>query len=175
MMAQFDREFDPMSAITILDAIRWPISAWDIDLSAETICSCFKKALYSEDPIEIHNQELIKEIGKGLQGLELSNNIQQAMDINQFLNPADEQVNDSLIGIDDAVLSQFSLKDDDWHILPQITASETLESLYKLQLYEEQQVDANQGLIQLLRHHERVLFGRKQKKQQQADIRCYFR
>ena len=170
-----------MSAITILDAIRWAISAWDIDLSAETIRNCFKKALSSEDSTEIHDQELIKGIEKGLQGLELSNNIQQAMDINQFLNPADEQVNDSLIGIDDAVLSQFSLEDegqeedDDWHILPQITASEALESLYKLQLYEEQRVDANRGLIQLLRHHERVLLGRKQEKQQQADIRCCFR
>lgn len=96
MMAQFDQGFDPMSTITILDAIRWAISAWDIDLSTETIYNCFKKALSLDDSIQpLHNQELIKEMERGLQRLELANNIQQAMDINQFLNPADEQVHES--------------------------------------------------------------------------------
>lgn len=43
MMAQFDQELDPMSTITILDAINWAVSPWDIDLSTETICNCFKR------------------------------------------------------------------------------------------------------------------------------------
>ena len=184
MMAQFDQGFDPMSTITILDAIRWAISAWDIDLSMETIHNCFKKALSLDDSNSIqplHNQELVKEMERGLQRLELANNIQQAIDINQFLNPADEQVHDDLMSVDDAVLSQFSSQeneeqeeDEDWRVLPQILAPEALESLYKLQLHEEQQVEANQELIQLLRRHERVLLGRKQEKQQQIDIRHYF-
>ena len=102
------------------------------------------------------------------------------MDINQFLNPADEQVDDDLMSIDDAILCQFSQEnedqeeDDNGHVLPQILAPEALESLYKLQLHEEQQVEANQDLIQLLRRHERVLLGRKQERQQQVDIRHYF-
>ena len=81
---------------------------------------------------------------RGLQRLELANNIQQAMDINQFLNPADEQVDDDLMSIDDAILCQFSQEnedqeeDDNGHVLPQILAPEALESLYKLQLHEEQ-------------------------------------
>ena len=184
MMAQFDQGFDPMFTITILDAIRWAISAWDIDLSMETIHNCFKKALSLDDSNSIqplHNQELVKEMERGLQRLELANNIQQAIDINQFLNPADEQVHDDLMSVDDAVLSQFSSQeneeqeeDEDWRVLPQILAPEALESLYKLQLHEEQQVEANQELIQLLRRHERVLLGRKQEKQQQIDIRHYF-
>ena len=181
MMAQFDQGFDPMSTITILDAIRWAIAAWDIDLSTETIHNCFKKALFLDESVQpLHNQELIKEVERGLQRLELANNIQQAMDINQFLNPADEQVDDDLMSIDDAILCQFSQEnedqeeDDNGHVLPQILAPEALESLYKLQLHEEQQVEANQDLIQLLRRHERVLLGRKQEKQQQVDIRHYF-
>ena len=181
MMAQFDQGFDPMSTITILDAIHWAIAAWDIDLSTETIHNCFKKALFLDESVQpLHNQELIKEVERGLQRLELANNIQQAMDINQFLNPADEQVDDDLMSIDDAILCQFSQEnedqeeDDDGCVLPQILAPEALESLYKLQLHEEQQVEANQDLIQLLQRHERVLLGRKQERQQQVDIRHYF-
>lgn len=88
----------------------------------------------------------------------------------------------STITILDAVLSQFSsIEDeeqdnyDDLYILPQAPASEALEGLYKLELHEEQQVEANQDLIQFLRCHERALLGRKNEKQSQIDIQHYFR
>lgn len=150
----------------------------------ETVHNYFKKALFPNDPVQTpHNQELVQEIEQGLQQLELANNIQEAMDINQFLNPVEEQVHDNLMGIDDAVLCQFPSiedeeqeKDDDYlQVLPQMPAIEALEGLYKLQLHEEQQIEANQDLIQLLQRHERVLLGRKQEKQQQVDIQHYFR
>ena len=184
MMAQFDHGYDPMSTMTLLYAIRWAISAWDIDLSMDTICNCFAKALSLRESTTIpsHDQGLIRDIEHGLHGLEQANNIQQAMDISQFLNPADEQVHDSLMSIDDAIIGQFLAADDEeqeeddnnGHILPQILASEALEALYKVRLHEEQQEDANQDLIQLLRRHERVLFRRRQARQQQNDIQNYF-
>ena len=102
------------------------------------------------------------------------------MDINQFLNPADEEVFDNPNEIDDIVLSQFeaenndSGEEDDWEPLPQISPSEALESLYKLRLFEEQQADGNQALISLLIRHERVLLSKKIGRQYQADIRSYF-
>lgn len=183
MMAQFDHGYDPMSTMTLLHAIRWAISAWDIDLSMDTICNCFAKALSLRESTTIpsHDQGLIRDIEHGLHELEQANNIQQAMDISQFLNPADEQVHDSLMSIDDAIIGQFPAgddkreeNDDNRPILLQILASEVLKALYKVQLHEEQQEDANQDLIQLLCHHERVLFRRKQARQQQIDIHNYF-
>ena len=45
--------------------------------------------------------------------------------------------------------------EDNACVLPRISASEALESLYKLQL-QEQQVDANKDLIRLLQRHKRV-------------------
>lgn len=81
------------------------------------------------------------------------------------------------MSIDDAIIGQFPAGDDEGEedddngpILPQILASEALEALYKVRLHEEQQEDANQDLIQLLRRHERVLVRRKQARQQQIDI-----
>lgn len=88
--------------ITILDAIRLAISTWDLDLPSEVIRKCFKRALSPEDTTEIQNQELDAEIMERLQALELANHIREAMDINQFLKPKDEQVHDGLMSIDDA-------------------------------------------------------------------------
>jgi hypothetical protein len=41
--------------------------------------------------------------------MQLSNHIKEAMDINEFLNPADEEVNDSLLDLDEMILSQYPL------------------------------------------------------------------
>ena len=48
MMAQFDHGYDPMFIMTLLHAICWAISAWDIDLSTDIICHYFKKALSND-------------------------------------------------------------------------------------------------------------------------------
>jgi hypothetical protein len=83
--------------------------------------------------------------------------------------------------IDDVIISQFapetckSNNDDAWEPLPQISPADALECLYKLRLFEEQQVDADQRLIQHLMRHERVLLQRKIQKQQQSDIQMFFR
>jgi hypothetical protein len=80
-------------------------------------------------------------------------------------------VNDSLLELDDIILTQYTPADqadeeddDNWEPLPQISAVEALESLYKLRLFEEQQVDADKALIQYLVRHERVILGRKLEK-----------
>ena len=88
------------------------------------------------------------------------------MGIDQFPNPEEEQVHD-----DQYVWSRFTSEDgeqeveDNACVLPRISASEALESLYKLQL-QEQQVDANKDLIRLLQRHKRVALERKHGKQQ---------
>jgi hypothetical protein len=45
-----------------------------------------------------------------------------------------------------------------------------LESLYKLYLYEEQQVDADKALINAFMQYERVILKRKVQSQRQGDI-----
>ena len=156
MMAEFDRGFNPISTMTVLQALWWAIPAWNIDLKSDTIQHCFKRALSIEDAEEMKDQELLNELQQGLQKLQLSNHIQEAMDINQFLNPQDEQINDKLADTDDIILSQFAAtepqsdEDENWEPLPQVTAADALESLYKLCLFEEQQVDADRCLISIL-------------------------
>jgi hypothetical protein len=114
--------------------------------------------------------------------MQLSNHIKEAMDINEFLNPADEEVNDSLLDLDEMILSQYAVDqhdeeedDDSAEPLPQISPADALESLYKLCLYEEQQVDADKALINAFMRYERVILKRKVQSQRQGDIRMFFR
>jgi hypothetical protein len=183
MLSEFDRGRDPIVTITVLQVIRWAIPAWTLDLGQETIRNCYKRALALEEVAEIRHQEVLNEISVGLQKLQLSNIVREAMDINQFLNPIEEQVDDSLMAVDDIVLSQYSAENNDSsnedeeedqvEELPQITATEALESLYKLRLFEEQDPDGNRQLIQLLVRHERELLRKKLYRQQQGDIRSF--
>ncbi|PKX89098.1 uncharacterized protein P174DRAFT_379343, partial [Aspergillus novofumigatus IBT 16806] len=61
--------------------------------------------------------------------------------------------------------------DDAWEPLPQISPADALECLYKLRLFEEQQADYDERLIQHLMRHERVHLQRMMHKKQQTDIR----
>ncbi|KAF7167950.1 hypothetical protein CNMCM6106_003299 [Aspergillus hiratsukae] len=182
VMAEFDRGFNPISTMTILQALWWAIPAWNIDVKDDIIRQCFKNALTIEDIHEIDNDEieLMDEIQQGIQKLELSNHIQEAMSIRQFLDPADEHVNDDFVDLDDNLISQLHPEnrasdddDDAWEALPQISPAEGLECLYKLRLFEEQQVDADQRLIQHLMRHERVLLRKKIEKEQQSHVRMF--
>jgi hypothetical protein len=53
MMTQFDRGLDPVLTIIILQALRWVIPAWELDLKDTTIQHCFQKALHIEEISEI--------------------------------------------------------------------------------------------------------------------------
>jgi hypothetical protein len=158
------------------------IPAWELDLKDTTIQHCFQKALHIKEISEIQEREVIKEIEQGIREMQLSNHIKKAMDINKFLNPADEEVNNSLLDLDEMILSQYAIDqhdeeedDDSAEPLPQISPADALESLYKLRLYKEQQVDADKALINAFMRYERVILKRKVQSQRQGDIRMFFR
>jgi hypothetical protein len=181
MMTQFDRGLDPVSTITILQALRWAIPAWELDLKDTTIQHCFRKALHIEEVAEIEEREVIKQIEQGIQKMQLSNYIKEAMDINQFISPADEEVNDNLLELDEMILGQYTVDqqdeeedDDTAEPLPQIPPADALECLYKLRLYEEQQIDADKALIKTFMQYERVILKRKIESLRQGDIRQFF-
>lgn len=180
MMTEFDRGYDPMATMTILNAVRWAIQAWEVDLSPEAIQNCFTKALAARDDAEMVSNQLLQELQAGLDQLAISN-IKEIMKIDQFLNPAEEEVTDNLEDLDSLIISQFSAEgaesddnDEVYEVLPKISANEALEALYKLRLFEEQQADGNRHLLKELLHHERALVEKKMRNQYQTDIRTFF-
>src|SRR5699024_3265283 len=87
---------------------------------------CFKKALYNPQII-LSNSETIEDISRGLIQLQAINRIKDVMDINQFLNPLDEKVEDDVEQLDEQILAQFqpvpedSNSDEEEEILPQVS------------------------------------------------------
>ena len=64
------------------------------------------------------------------------------MDILQFLNPADENIEDSFEELDAQILAKYAPEidaesDEEVEIQPKITHNEAIKALYKLCLYEE--------------------------------------
>lgn len=170
---EFGRGSNPSVTMTILMAVRWAITAWNIDVDNETIVQYFRKELEVGATVTVNHAHLITDITAGLQHLKQTNRIIDIMDTNQYLNCPDEKVNDGIIDIDSIVLSQFlssgdvdEQDDESNEAIPLISASEALQSLYTLRLYEEQQDVGDRGLIMPLMRYERTLHTRLERQYQ---------
>ncbi|KAF4227133.1 hypothetical protein CNMCM8980_007764 [Aspergillus fumigatiaffinis] len=146
----------------------------------QVIQNCFQKALDSQpsyrEPVD---PAVLDDIQNAFSLLKLSTPIQDLMDIDTFLNPAEEAIQDTPEDIESQILAQYGPELDDdseeeLEILPQISLNQALEALRTLRLYEEQQAEGIPSLIYELDKHERILWGRKLSLQTQRDIRSYF-
>lgn len=182
MLYEFDSGRDPISSMNVLKAITWGIQAWELDISALTIKSCFQKGLSislldttTSSSTSSNIQLLINEISSDI--LIMRPWIPNPMDIEHFLNPIDELIQDSIHTIDDIVLSGFLGEVDEDDIVveePQVQYNEAIEALKTLRLYEEQQEQGETKLITALHRHERLVEARKIGRQKQSDIRSFF-
>jgi hypothetical protein len=177
MMKEYARGYNPITTVTILNAIRWAMEAWQLDLSNELIQNCFTRALAGQFNKEVVSTQLLRELQVSLDRL-ASSYIRDVMTLEQFLNPPEEQVVDNLDNLDSIILSQFTAQaaesddnDDGYEVLPKISASEALECLYKVRLFEEQQPVGNQRLLNSLLHYEQKLVEKKIRNQHQTDVR----
>ena len=177
LMDEFDAGRDPISRMDILKAIRWSIPAWEIDVQSTTISNCFQKGLFRQT-YSVSTNPIEAEIRYGLQRLEEARFIQEAMDINNFLNPAEESVQDDIDQVEQQIIAQFEPNDqeseeEELEITPLITVQEALEGLQKLRLFQEQSA-GDTALISHLNRHERELKSRREATLEQQDIRNFF-
>lgn len=180
MMKEYSRGYDPANTVTVLNVVRWAMEAWQLDLSNEVIKTCFARALAGQANKEMISTQLSRELKLALDQLATSH-IRDIMTLEEFLNPADEQIMDTLESLDNIILSQFAPKaaepdedDEVLEVLPKVSANEALACLYKLRLYEEQQPVGNQQILKMLLHYEQSLVKKKMHSQHQTDIRNMF-
>ena len=103
------------------------------------------------------------------------------MDINAFLNPVEETVQNTLEDVDHQILAQYmpdnemdADSEEELEILPQVSIDEAIAAIQRLRLYEEQQVIANMDLLQVLKHHEKLLLQKQTESQRVSDARAFF-
>ncbi|KAL1952465.1 hypothetical protein VTO42DRAFT_5292 [Malbranchea cinnamomea] len=122
--------------MNVLKAIRWGVQAWEVDLKMETIQKCFQKAL-TDPEIDGTDSDIYSEITRDLARLQLSSPIHNLIDIDQFIDPKDEVVEDDIERLDEQILAQFGPEievesDEETEVLPKISNADALEALKKL-------------------------------------------
>ncbi|RAQ51078.1 cenp-B [Aspergillus flavus] len=181
LVHEHDRGWDPISTMKILHAIRWAISIWEIDLADDIFTHAFRATMSIESIERIDNRQTIMDIENLLHQLYLSGYVSEPMDTSHFIDPVEEKVDDSTLHLDDSILCHFENASELQESastaiqpLSLVSVSDALEGLYKLRLYEEQQVIANMDLLQVLKHHEKLLLQKQTESQRVSDARAFF-
>ena len=181
LVHEHDHGWDPMSTMTVLHAIRWAISIWEVEMVDDTITHSFRAAMSIETIERIHDRQTILDIETLLQQLYLSGYVSELMETSDFIDPVEETVDDNTMNLDDSILCHFENTSElqesastVYQPLSLVSASDALEGLYKLRLHEEQQVDANMDLLQVLKHHEKLLLQKQTESQRVSDARAFF-
>lgn len=187
ILHEFEAGRDALYTVDILKAVRWGIKAWNFDISQETITNCFQKGLsIGTEALEDQSQQQpLAEIYQDIQRMQELSIIQEAMDIQNFLNPPEETITDSFESIDEQVLASIQgpsseeIEDEDRgqeiEVQPLITLSQAREGLQMARLYLEQQEETvDIGVIQLLSRLEIDMQAKEARNRRQGDIRDFF-
>ena len=90
MLDCFDSERDPLKSMDIHLAIRWSIRCWNDDVQNTTIYNCFRKSTLTTTPIDLPNPIDPPNLSELYSRVARAGNIQNAMAIDNFLNPEEE-------------------------------------------------------------------------------------
>lgn len=182
-------ERNPQTTMNVLQAVQWAISAWEGGVTSDTIARCWLKSrvlgprygpfTQSETEDDLHYYPMIQAMQGDINTLEQVGNICSAMQIGRFINPVEEQVDDSDIDIVDQIVGRFGVEkdvetDEDVTVTPPKTDKEALEALETLYLYEVQQEDSDCELIKLLNRRRRGIKDHMAEKKTQQPIYSYF-
>lgn len=90
MLQEWEQERNPLDGINLLFAIRWALESWNHDVSSTTVYNCFRKSTIVKSPIQLPTQLMPPELDATYKTVENSGRIHDLMDIQSFLNPANE-------------------------------------------------------------------------------------
>jgi hypothetical protein len=189
MLAEYDAGRDPLEEVNILIAIRWATRAWNFDVSEKTIINCFYRAFSLETRVGTGQLPTppMDDILQGITRLEQGSHIHEAMDVENFLNPEGELVQDDSESAEELVLSQIqgptSIQDidededegeDKGEAIPRVPISQGIEAIRMARLLEEQDEEGDLEAIQVLTRLERKYVPKEVNSRRQGDIRSWF-
>ncbi|KAF1984698.1 DDE-domain-containing protein, partial [Aulographum hederae CBS 113979] len=165
MLDHYERRSDPIEAMNLFFAIRWASQAWNFNITNTTIYRCFRhaKILPSQQPISLPAEPL-PDLQLVYQQVQRASNIRDAMDLSNFLNPSDENVEPSVepttLDVDQIIASHVEHmddSDDDEVDIPIPTSQEAAQALELLLRYQAHQQRATTSEIRSLQGLQRDL------------------
>lgn len=100
MLTSFENNTNPLDLMSLHFALRWLIRAWYHDVTNTTIYNCFRKSTIVVQPLQLPLEPL-PTLSNLYNQVNNAGNIRDAMDLANFLNPADESVQDEANNSDD--------------------------------------------------------------------------
>lgn len=167
MLYAYENQWNPIESVTILDAVRWCLRAWNHDVLSTTINSCFRKSTLVAEPIQLPIES--PDLTALFAHVQQAGSISDAMNLTNFLNPAEEceAADDSNLGPDDLlqqiIANHIELPEDDEEdddpapTPPAPTLAEALHALKLIISYSERQEDSETSTIRALEQYERQL------------------
>src|ERR1700760_2896605 len=96
MIQEYEEFRNPLQSMNLYLAVKWILDTWSEEISHGAIYGCFRKAriLPGQEPINLPTVPLpnLSSLYRTVQSV---SQIQDMMDINQFLNPDNESIEDS--------------------------------------------------------------------------------
>lgn len=186
MCNEHDTGGDPMKSMNVLQAVRWGIAAWEDDVTPTTIRNAWIVAnVLGQDDRPIHEEwgnavikdnrlidSMLTAMEQQIRDLGRRNRSKSAMNIEAFINPAKETLDDKDIDDDDfdewlvetygtGAVERDHETDEEDVTVDQIGEEGALKLLSGLRLYEEQQPDGDMTVISQLNKYERDILARK--------------
>jgi len=176
MIDQYEKALDPIKTTNLYLAVRWLQQAWFDELSPSTIYHCFRKAqlLLDQPPINLP-QTPAPDLRSLYQEANRAGQIQEAMSLENFLNPADDNKpphEDSVVSEDQELLDiitqhtgvsgeigseEQAIEDEAIEMRPLPTAPQALEALETLIYWQQHQQLTTSDDIRHLSKLERFL------------------
>lgn len=189
MIQQYEQQINPLQSMNLYFTVRWITQAWSYDVSNETIYCCFRKAkiLPQQQPITLPSAPL-PDLSSLYRTVQSVGNMQNAMSLEEFLNPEDENPVVQEQGPQDVDLEDLiqqhtgqviegeeAAAEDEQAIEIEVpSGSEALKAVELLQRYKEHQEAATAGEIQQLVQLERSIRLEISNNQQQLTLESWF-
>ena len=165
-----------MGLMNVLHAIRWAVAAWEADVTPTTIRSGWINShvlgdKYIPEPqgvqIDVHtNDEIFNhtmtQLEQQIGSLVQQKHIQSAMNIDTFVNPDDEIVDDNDENVFEAIVETYGTggdereyETDEYEVHESVLDDDdALDMVLQLRKYEEQQEGGNDVIISQLNKYE---------------------
>lgn len=176
MCYEYEVGDNPMGLMNVLHAIRWAVAAWEADVTPTTIRSGWINShvlgdKYIPEPqgvqIDVHtNDEIFNhtmtQLEQQIGSLVQQKHIQSAMNIDTFVNPDDEIVDDNDENVFEAIVETYGTggdereyETDEYEVHESVLDDDdALDMVSQLRKYEEQQEGGNDVIISQLNKYE---------------------
>ncbi len=197
MLTELENERDPLKTMNVLKAARFSIAAWNNSVKARTYANCFRKSgisgpVYGPHPLpkeKRHKQQsdlddetdaaALARLRTMIRDIVSRRQIHQAVNVEDFVDPVSEQVDDSDEDLVEMISQQFdpdreAETDEECQNIPRVSTIKAMEAVHILQTYEEQAEKGTKAYLKTFNSYEKELNIRRVANMSQPSIQCFF-